>query len=360
MRTALLALPFLALSTCGALAKESLSREFGGATATFSGQISYGLLRTDDGEEENAFFVDNDNSSTRFRLRIERELSGGTTLGVIWVFEPQYNSSAAVDQRDRWVGDEAANRRLQIRATHPGWGELSVGKGDTATEDAAQQDLSATSLAGFSDVDALSGGMVFRDGDGALSEVTVGAAYTNLDGLGRRERLLYVSPSRGGITLRTSFGGAEDFFDIALRYEGAAGEFDLAGGVGWFREARGDDGLTGSISALHRATGISVTAAAGSQDRQAAPDIRTRYLKLGWQDEGIMPLGLTAISLDWGRSDDVLQAGDAVTAYGFQAVQVVERINTDLYLGYCRHDLDRANETFQDVDSMQMGARFRF
>jgi hypothetical protein len=331
-----------------------------GFDLSFSAQINRGILLTDDGAEDDAFFVDNDNSSSRFTLRAEQAVDD-VTIGAVWVREIEVNSSSFVSQRNQWASTRSANRQLHVYARHPRLGEISIGKGDTASEDSAQIDLSGTGIAGFSRMDALASNIFFRRGDGTLSDVTVDAAFTNLDGLSRRERVLWRSPRVGRVRLSASAGDdGGDFRDIALRYDDGMEAFGVTGVVAWYSGAGEVEGVTGSVSALHRPTGLNVTLGAGERTRGGAPDVAARYVKLGWQGDGVTDLGRTALSVDWGRSDDVLAPGDAVTGYGLQAVQTVERIDADLFLGVRRYELDRPEASFQAVDAMQFGTRFRF
>jgi len=52
-----------------------------GVTLKFSGQINRGILLTDDGVDTESFFVDNDNSSSRFKISAEGAISEGLRAG---------------------------------------------------------------------------------------------------------------------------------------------------------------------------------------------------------------------------------------------------------------------------------------
>ena len=118
--------------------------------------------------------------------------------------------------------------------------------------------------------------------------------------------------------------------------------------------------FNGSISALN-GLGISLTIAAGKQvfDDSDISDALTYYGKLGYQFKPFS-FGRTAFSIDYGRTDDLAADGDEFDTWGVFMVQRVDKIATDLYLGYRNHELDRPGRSIEDIDVGVAGARVRF
>jgi len=195
-----------------------------GVRLSFSGQVNRGVLFADDGEETETFFVDNDNSSTRFRFKAEGDIASNTVAGINIEIEAESNSTAEVSQDRRNVSDvEFLNpRKLEFFIAGDNFGRVTVGMGDTVSNNASEVDLSGTAVVGYSSVEDAAGGIQFRDGAGNLSGTTIGAAFTNLDGLSRQDRLRYDTPSFGGLTLSASAGVAgsgetgDEFYDVEL------------------------------------------------------------------------------------------------------------------------------------------------
>ena len=71
-------------------------------------------------------------------------------------------------------------------------------------------------------------------------------------------------------------------------------------------------------------------------------------------------IGTTALSVDYGRNDDVDQDGDEANTLGVQFVQNIDKWASEYYLGYRYHDLDRKNTDFDEINAMLTGLRVKF
>jgi len=253
-----------------------------GVTLKFSGQINRGILLTDDGVDTESFFVDNDNSSSRFKISAEGAISDGLRAGLVIEIEAESNSSATVTQDMRNINDETFlnPRKLEFYFDGDSLGRVTVGMGNTASNEITEIDLSGTAVVGYSGVEDAAGGIQFRDGDENLSGVTVGGVFTNLDGLSRQDRLRYDTPNFGGFTFSASAGVAgsgeasDEIYDIAARYAGDFGSYKVSGGIAYAMTANEDEIVSGSVSMLHKDTGLSVTLAGGVQDYDDNADDR--------------------------------------------------------------------------------------
>lgn len=334
-----------------------------GVRLKLSGQINRGILFVDDGFDNETYFVDNDNSSTRFRITGSGDL-GETEVGINFEVQIESNSTADVNILDGSVNSGGfSERKLEFYAKGA-WGKLSLGQGDMASNGTSEEDLSGTGVVGYSAVHDLGGGQLFRD-TAALPVLgvnpQVGDVFNNFDGQSRRDRIRYDTPTLAGFTLSSSFG-EDDRWDVALRYANEFGGIRVAAAVA-HGEDDGDDKITnGSISALHTGSGVSLTLAAGQQDLSAVTtqDPQFYYAKLGWQTKAISPLGKTAFAVDYYDGDDIDAIGGESSSWGIMGVQKLDKIGTELYLGVRNYEYEEPAMPFQDITAVLAGARVKF
>lgn len=342
-----------------------------GVRLSFSGQVNRGILFADDGTDQETFFVDNDNSSTRFRFEAEGDIGNNTVAGINIEIEAESNSTARVSQDQQNVSDATFlnPRKLEFFIAGDSFGRVSVGQGDTASNNASEVDLSGTAVVGYSGVEDAAGGIQFRDGAGNLSGTTIGAAFTNLDGLSRQDRLRYDTPSFGGFTFSASAGVAgsgeagDEFYDVAARYKGNFGGVKVDSALAYAQTATDDEIINGSLSFLHQDSGVSLTLAGGAQEYDDPADDRDTifgYVKAGYQTDALTSLGTSAFAIDYAYNEDVIQVGDESTSIGLLAVQNIDAVNSELYLGVRNYELERPGASFDDVTVVLAGARIRF
>ena len=365
--TLLITASVLALGTVPVVA-QTVESGGTGLNLKLSGQVNRGVLFADDGEDTNTFFVDNDNSSTRFRLTGDAAINEDWRAGFNIEIEAESNSTADVNQNDPnpSSADFLGERKLEGYIESRTYGRLTIGQGDTASNDTSEVDLSGTSVVGYSAVEDFAGGVLFSNGDGTLSDISIGAAFTNLDGFSRRDRIRYDTPSISGFVLSGSIGTDSDeadeiFYDVAANYSGSFGGIKVAGAVAYtFQEVGGADeeGVNGSISALLD-SGFSLTLAGGTRDTENVDDDPMfGYVKAGYQADWTS-LGTTALAVDYTVSEDVLGIDDESTSYGLLAVQNIDKASTELYIGVRNFEIDGAGD-LDDVTAVLAGARFKF
>ncbi|MCB1832417.1 MAG: porin, partial [Geminicoccaceae bacterium] len=227
----------------------------------------------------------------------------------------------------------------------------------TASNGTSEVDLSGTSLIGYSSVSDMAGGILYRD-DGELSTISVGDAFSNLDGLSRDDRIRYDTPSFAGFKLSGSLV-ADERADVALRYSREFGGTEVAAAAAFSRKPDDFDRVNGSASIL-LANGISVTAAAGTEDVDARDDDGMFYYgKLGYQSQ-FFSVGNTALGIDYQYGEDIGADGDETSSFGVFAVQNIDDLATEFYLGYRYYDLDRDNTDLDAINAVLTGARVKF
>ncbi|MGH1481780.1 MAG: hypothetical protein ACRBM6_24125 [Geminicoccales bacterium] len=336
---------------------------------TVSGQVNRGVLITDDGDDADVFFVDNDNSSTRIRLLGDAKFNDDVSIGSIIEVQFESNSTADVSQdNQRNAGNNNfTERKLEVFADSKAFGRLWLGQGDTASNGSSEVDLSGTGVVGYSGIADLAGGIQFVDGDGNLSGVTIGDAFSNFDGLSRDDRIRYDTPRFSGAKLSAS-AIADDRWDVALRYSRelfGANEFEAA--IAYADVDDEFDQISGSASVKLGSIvpGLNFTLAAGAQDPDDGAEDTGAFIysKIGYLTKfkgKIGGLGKTGVAIDYYYGDDVDLNGDEADSIGVLAVQNVDRIGTELYAGYRFHSLDRNGEDFDDINALLVGARVKF
>jgi len=329
------------------------------------GQLNRAVLIADDGDSTKTYQVDNDNSSTRIGLLGSVVPDEEWAIGTRFEVEFESNSSSAVnqDEQNGVGGDNFHERWVDIFVQSP-YGKLSLGQGDTASNSTSEVDLSGTTVAGYSDLNAVAGGMYFYDDDTKdLSDTRPKDVFSNFDGLSRDDRIRYDTAEWSGLSLSTSAisGGGGD---VALRYSYKNDQFMLAAAAAYSNPGSTsetiDDTVNGSVSLLH-SSGLNLTLAGGVRDLKDSgrDDPSFFYTKLGYRTS-LCKLGDSAFSVDYGSNDDVEYDGDEAKSFGAQFAQYIDKWATEFYLSFRNYDLERSDTDFEDVNALLSGLRVKF
>jgi hypothetical protein len=338
-----------------------------GGEANFYGQLNLAYQSFDDGDETTSGIVDNGNWNTRLGFTITQPLENST---VRYRFETGLGlrNSAAISQEFEpdWIDWQRTSLRWFEVAFDTEYGTLSLGQGSTASDGTAGLDDSFTFHAGATDSSDGFGSFRFRDGNGDLTDVTVGQVNNSFDGA-RRFRIRYDTPLYEGVMVSTSYGqniltsgDDTDYYDVALRWTGDVGDFAVRSAIGyqWLDDPNGENTrrLAGSVSVVHAPTGLNFAFSAGEQI-DGANYIWTR---LGWQTEQFA-MGRTSLSVDYYKGNDFLSDGAETENYGIYAVQTIDAASVDVYAGWRRFTYsDQLGGSYQDAEGILVGARFYF
>ena len=327
-----------------------------------SGQINRAVLWGDNGNDDDVKFVDNDNSSTRFRFTGSNEFNDVWKVGIVWENQMESNSSASTDIDIGNNGDNVGDvtfteRKMEFYVDHKNWGRITLGQGDTASNSTAEVDLSGTDVVNYSAIEDMAGGFNFRTGDDVVV-TSVGTAFSNFDGLGRRDRIRYDTPTFYGFFASGSYMNGQTY-DLALRssheWEGFG---KLAAAIAYVPGDNQRDPykqLDGSISFLHN-SGINLTFSHGYRDFDTggSDDARNYYGKLGYK------FSKWALSVDYTYSENVAQDDDEATSIGAAAVWNIWE-SVQFYGSYRWHDLDRDTvDNIEDLQAVMIGGRVKF
>ena len=328
-----------------------------------SGQVNQMVNVVDDGKNTTAYFVGNDNSNSRVRFVGTAKATEDLTLGSRLEVAFDSNESGDVSQDNETAGDFINVRWADVTMASKSYGKLWLGRGDTASNNTAEIDLSKTGVIGYSSIADTAGGMLFREksGNNSLTSVSIGDAFKNQDGLSRQSRARYDTPSFWGFHLAGS-AVSDQRYDGALFWGGQGYGFKAAGAAAIAEPNKDDSDLQydGSFSILHEGTGLNLTASAGLLDRDDEGDPTNLYLKGGWLTR-FFSVGQTGFGVDYTRSMNLPTGRDKGYSVGGAVVQQFEDYGTELYLQYRLYSLDR--DVAPSVENMNVGtigARVKF
>jgi hypothetical protein len=204
--------------------------------------------------------------------------------------------------------------------------------------------------------------MLFRQtSDDTLTNVRIADAFNSFDGLNRRNRVRYDTPTFHGFHLAGSVV-SDERYDAALFWGGQGYGFKAAGAAAIAdpNEDNTDLQYNGSLSLLHEDTGLNLTLASGLLERDNQGDAKNLYAKTGWLTR-FFSFGETAFGIDYTRSLNLPTGRDEGYSVGAAAVQSFEEYGTEIYGLYRLHSLDRDVEPdVHDINVVSIGARVKF
>ena len=335
----------------------------GNIKLAISGQVNRAVNIIDDGKNTDAYFVDNDASNSRVRFIGTAKASDDLTVGsrIEVAFAP--NDSSQVNQNTEDSGNFFDERWVEVSLTSKRFGKVSLGKGDSASNNTAEVDLSKTDVVQYASIADIAGGMLFRQtsGDNRLTTVKVSDAFKDLDGLSRKDRLRYDTPTFYGFSLAGSLI-SDQRWDASLWWGGQGLGFKAAGAAAIADPNQDNTNYQydGSFSLLHEATGLNLTLSAGMLDYDGRNAGTNLYGKLGWLTR-FFSVGQTAFGVDYDRSTNFPTGTDKGYSVGGAVVQQFDDYGTELYVQYRLYSLDRDVEpSVENMNVGTIGARVKF
>ena len=328
-----------------------------------SGQVNRAVNIADDGKNTAAYYVDNDASNSRVRFMGSAKMTDDLTLGsrLEVAFAP--DESSQVSQNNESPGDFINERWADVSLASKQFGKISLGKGDTASNNTAEVDLSRTDVVAYSSVADIAGGMLFRQSSGNhnITTIKVSDAFNNQDGLSRQSRVRYDTPSFYGFSLAGSTV-TNQRADAALFWGGQGYGFQAAGAAAISNPNQDNTNhkYDGSFSILHQKTGLNFTLSAGLLDRDNQSDPTNFFAKPGWI-ANFFDVGYTAFSVDYTRSLNLPTGTDDGYSIGATLVQSLDKFGTEIYLQYRVYSLDRdSGPSVENMNVGTIGARIKF
>ena len=326
-----------------------------------SGQINRAILWGDNGNDTDIKFVDNDNSSSRFRFTGSNDFDEYWNVGIVLEVQIESNSSADTEidiDEDGDVGNVTfTERKIEFFVNHNTYGRVWLGQGDTASNGTSEVDLSGTDVVNYSSIEDMAGGFNFRTDDNDVV-TSVGGAFSNFDGFSRRDRIRYDSPKFGPVYFSASYMNGKSW-DAAGRFAHQWDGFGKLAAAAHFTPADNKRDpfkqYSGSISFLHD-SGFNITASGGGRydvdGRDEDP--YNLYGKLGYK------IGKWALSADYTYSEHVAADDDEAQSIGVAAVWNIWD-SVQFYGSYRWHDLDRQGVSdIEDLIAVMIGGRVKF
>jgi hypothetical protein len=336
------------------------------------GHINKAAMYVNNGDTSKWYAVDNIDSQTRLGLRANVETMNSWNIGGRIEYGIVSNASSDVNQFN--TNDATSNnfklRWAEVSFKHDKYGKLSLGKGDSASNNSAEIDLSGTTVASYASYSDMAGSSLWYDGiplstleNLGLPSLTIGDVHNDFDGLSRTDRLRYDTPSFAGFSGAAS-ANSGDAFDGALMYNRKFGETKLASAIAWANpgdiKPLVDNQYSGSISAMFP-MGFNATFSAGGQDLEISnrDDPTNWYAKIGYQTK-FYEAAVTSFSIDYGETKDLAQENDKLKSWAVAAVHNLSDWGTEVYMAYRGHQLDRDGRDFDDIHVFWTGARVKF
>ena len=374
-----------------------------------SGQINTAVMFWDNGDTEDVYVIDNDESSSRVRVDAVGTISPGITAGMVLEYDVEVAGGASISESEDGGDDGSVtpgSGGFRFQARRFNWfvqgslGKISIGQGSTAADGALEVSFANTWVGGVGYGLATTNINAFRTqnintavvaslvaagapnpaagnpiplaaaGPVAASALTWGGFGTDGDRF-RENRVRYDSPTFAGFTVSGSWG-EDDTTDLAVRYANEFGGLKLAAAAMWNRVD--DEGTTdveadtygGSVALqfgnFHVQGGYAETdvetgsgferehywIAAGVQFRASTlglSEVTVQYIQ---NDLSGVAVSHTAPGGFIGSADNITTTATGsgeYTAYGIGFAQNVDAIGGTLYLSYNHHESELAGSS---------------
>lgn len=270
------------------------------------GQVNKGIFGYNDGQDTNVMIVDNDYSTTRMGVKGAQGLDNGLTASVLYEMEMTNNNSASYTQDSaantgtaKTVGNSASGS-ISTRQARVGlsgnFGGVYLGQQSVATDGVLGADLAGAQDVMGQDVVSIGGALKFRNKatGKAFNGVTANDLANGTFGDERADSLRYDSPIFAGFQGRASVQQGGDL-DLAAFYDGAMGDFKVAGAAGIQYNNNATGAATGGMSvestqgaslSVAHATGLAATVAYQTESLQGKPttgdEAESLYAKVGY------------------------------------------------------------------------------
>jgi len=339
---------------------------FSNVNVSFYGQFNPAVLWADNGDSTKTYVVDNVHSQTRFGLRAGIDTSSGWKVG--GRFEMGITGNGSFDVNNWYTYDASDDpfklRWAEVSFANDRYGRFSLGKGDSASNNTAEVDLSGTSVAMQDKTLWMAGATLWYDSDAdTLTELRVKDVYSGFDGLSRTDRVRYDTPDFAGFSAAAAYSSG-DAFDGSVWYSRELSGTRVAAGFGVANPGdimeRADLLYTGSASVLFP-LGFSATFSSGLLEKKDADldDAMFWWTKLGYKTS-FSDAAVTAFSIDYGEAENITFNDENGKTWALAAVHDVTEWGTEFYAIYRMYMADSDRDDFADVNSIMAGARLKF
>ena len=322
-----------------------------------SGQLNRAVMSVDNGDSSATYFVDNTNSSSRFRFTGGGQVLDGLEAGFNYEMEFESEPSVSVNETNSGGNTNRLDERIAEVFLKGGFGKVSLGQGDGAVNGLTHISLSGTGVASLlAHYSMIGGGIEFQE-NGVGSGTTVRNAFSELDFESRYDRVSYASPNIGSMNLVASAGRKSDMiYEVGVTQSAEYDFGKVAAGVGFSQEkvsgVDDNETLGGSASVLFE-NGLNAALSYSELSDASDKDSKNIAIQFGYKS------GKHATSIDYGITEDLHVKGDdgevVSINYVYKPAPWIE-----LYASGRQFTLDRANTDYDGVVALLAGSRIKF
>ena len=343
---------------------------------TLYGQVNKAIRLSSSGGKSKVSVVDNDGSSSRIGIRAVGNIDKDMSIVGWHELEWQHNRRSGTNQDNDGNnagttngGDRVRARHVDLSIAHKGAGSIHIGHGSIAADAADLIALGGTGHVFGTAGHAADGTTATRDG-----ETGVARGWRTFKFFGAREnRIMYVTPSIMGASVRLSYGENASF-SAGLRYGGSPMGKGLRVMLwaGYRQDPNEEGGGSGnadttwglSAGVAHADSGISVSGNYSTQGAEGSDARPTAWFaELGWAGS-LIAAGKTQVAVGYGKfNDDMYLDSQQIWA---AVNQNVDAAASDVYAGIAMDSGDAANaagDASQERDDVYIfiaGARVKF
>ncbi|MFO1171710.1 MAG: porin [Hyphomicrobiaceae bacterium] len=342
-------------------------------SVTLYGHVNSAVLWYDNGEEADAYVVDNDTSVSRIGVKGSGKIKAGWEAGYRIELQAAGDVLSGTSENDGDDGSGGGSSIDGVRVRQANWyvksdqlGKVTVGQISSAADgivDGIGLSGPAAEFAYDGPADWNASFCVIDASTGACSGKKWGDIHNAFDPNSRDSGIRYDTPAFAGFTISASWG-EDDEADVAVRYEGDYGDVKVAAAAGYNYDADENakrDNWAASASIRHVPTGIFVVASYGAQDRNVVgEDERTNWYLQGGVSKDFSGMGETAVYGEYDESDNADGAESEATMWGLGVAQDISAVGATAYLGYRHHEADIIGLDTKDFDAVLGGMKVRF
>lgn len=322
-----------------------------------SGQLNRAVMSVDNGETSDTYFVDNTNSSSRFRFTGGGDISDSLEAGFNYEMEFESEPSVSVNEENSGGNTNKLDERIAEVYLKGAFGKVSLGQGDGAVNGLTHISLSGTGVASLlAHYSMIGGGIQFQE-NGLASGTTVRNAFSELDFESRYDRVSYASPGIGSLTLVASAGRKSDMvYEVGVTQSSEYSFGKVAAGIGFSQEkvsgADDNETLGGSASVLLN-SGLNAAVSYSELSDATERDPKNIAVQIGYK------FGNHATSIDYGITEDMHLKGDDGDVFSLNYVYKPAPW-IELYASGRQFNLDRKGSDYDDVVALLAGSRIKF
>ena len=327
------------------------------------GQVNQSLLIWDNGDESDAYVVDNDSSASRIGFKGKAKINNDWSAGYrieIGVYSAE--SDRVDENNDDGDGNRLDLRRSEMYIKSKTLGKITWGLTSSALDRTTKADLSGTHVV------ARNGGLRYVEdfaiinSNGAASTADWGNIFDGDTEFDRDNVIRYETPTFAGFKVSASWG-ENDQWSVAAFYKAKFDQFKIKAAIGYGEDQEGSgsgvsENFNGSASIMHTPTGIFVTGSAGQVEKGNNQEDTFYQIKAGIQQKWTS-LGKTTLYGEYleAETDDTGEG----EIFGFGVVQKVDAAAMELYAGFRQYEADLNNGVdTEDFITVVTGARIKF